>query len=133
MGQCLRSQEYLYLIHFLKYTTSIECLEKVFIPLKLFHKKVGTFWTKWQKTSTTHYPEHTIPIMKHGGGSIICGDVFSWQGQGSYIEINEKWMELNRIILKDKMLEAAKDLRLKWRLTFEQDNGPKHTTRPTME
>ena len=25
----------------------------------------------WQKTDTAHHPEHTIPTVKHGGGSIM--------------------------------------------------------------
>ena len=38
-----------------------------------------------------------------------------------------------RVILEENLLESAKDLRLGWRFTFQQDNDPEHKARTTME
>ena len=38
-----------------------------------------------------------------------------------------------RTILEENLLESAKDLRLGWSFTFQQDNEPKHTVRAIME
>ena len=38
-----------------------------------------------------------------------------------------------RTILEENLLESAKDLRLGWSCSFQQDNEPKHPARATME
>uniref|UniRef100_A0A3B1JCJ7 Transposase Tc1-like domain-containing protein n=1 Tax=Astyanax mexicanus TaxID=7994 RepID=A0A3B1JCJ7_ASTMX len=84
-----------------------------------------TFWPKykvilWQKSNAAHHPEHTIPTVKHGGGSITlwgCFNRVNWKMDGAKY----------RTILEEKLLEAAKYLRLGRRFTFRQDDDPKHT------
>ena len=38
----------------------------------------------WRKHNTSHHSENTIPTVKHGGGSIMWGDVFHLQGLGNW-------------------------------------------------
>ena len=38
-----------------------------------------------------------------------------------------------RQILEENLLQSAKDLRLWFRFTFQQDNDPKHTAKATLE
>ena len=38
-----------------------------------------------------------------------------------------------RKILKENLLQSAKDLRLRRRFPFQQDNDPKHTAKVTLE
>jgi len=64
-----------------------------------------------------HHSEHTIPTVKHGGGSIMLGGCFSSAGTGKM----------------DGAKYRAKDLRLGRRFTFQQDNDPEHKARATME
>ena len=69
----------------------------------------------WQKTNSAHHPGHTIPTMKHCGGSImLCGCVSS-AGTGNLVRVDGK-------------MDGAK-----YRTILEQDNKPKHTARATME
>jgi hypothetical protein len=71
----------------------------------------------------------TIPMVKHGGGSIrLCG-CFSAAGTGRLVRIEAKYRE----ILDDNLLQRAQDLRLRRRFTFQQDNDPKHTAKTTQE
>ncbi|MED6240837.1 hypothetical protein ATANTOWER_029086 [Ataeniobius toweri] len=48
------------------------------------------------------------------------------QGQGRWSELMGRWMEPNRAMLEENLLESAKDLKLGWRFAFQQDNDPKH-------
>ena len=88
----------------------------------------------WRKPNTAHQPEHTIPTVKHGGGSIMLWGCFSSAGTGKLVRVDGKMDGAKyRAILEENLLEAAKDLRLGRRFTFQQDNNPKHTARATME
>ena len=85
----------------------------------------------WQKTNTAHHPEHT---MKHGSGSIMLWGCFSSAGTGKPDRVDGKRDGAKyRTILEENLLKSAKDLRLGWKFTFQQDNKPKHTARATME
>ena len=41
----------------------------------------------WGKPNTSHHPEHTIPIVKHGGGSIMLWGCFSTAETGKLVRI----------------------------------------------
>uniref|UniRef100_A0AAZ3PD93 Uncharacterized protein n=1 Tax=Oncorhynchus tshawytscha TaxID=74940 RepID=A0AAZ3PD93_ONCTS len=58
----------------------------------------------------------TIPTVEHSGGSIMPMGCFSaaWTG---------------RLVRIDGKINEAKYLRLGQRITFQQDNDPKHTSK----
>ena len=84
---------------------------------------------------TLHIPLNTpSPSWNMVVAASCCRDAFLQQGQGSRF-----WVYGNmdgakyRTVLKENLLESAKDLRLERSFTFQQDNKPKHTARATME
>lgn len=88
----------------------------------------------WRKSNTAHHPEHTIPTVKHGGGSIMVWACFSSAGTGNMVKIDGKMDGAKyRTILEENLMESAKDLRLGRRFVFQQDNDPKHKAKSTME
>ncbi|CAB1422919.1 unnamed protein product [Pleuronectes platessa] len=88
----------------------------------------------WRKPNTAHHPEHTIPTVKHGGGSIMLWGCFSSAGTGKLVRIEGKMDGAKyREILEENLMQSAKDLRLGRRFIFQQDNDPKHTARATKE
>ena len=88
----------------------------------------------WRKPSRAHHPSNTIPTMKHGGGSIMIWGCFSAAGIGRLVRI-EGTMNGAKYgqILEENLLQSAKDLILRQRFTFQQDNDPKHTAKATLE
>uniref|UniRef100_A0A669CAE8 Protein 4.1 n=1 Tax=Oreochromis niloticus TaxID=8128 RepID=A0A669CAE8_ORENI len=67
----------------------------------------------WQKTTTAHHSEHTIPTVKYGGGSIMLWGCFSSAGTGKLVRVDGKMDGAKyRAILEENLLESAKDLRL---------------------
>uniref|UniRef100_A0A8K9UU74 Tc1-like transposase DDE domain-containing protein n=1 Tax=Oncorhynchus mykiss TaxID=8022 RepID=A0A8K9UU74_ONCMY len=88
----------------------------------------------WRKSNTAHHTEHTIPTVKHGGGSIMVWAFFSSAGTGKMVKIDGKMDGAKyRTILEENLMESAKDLRLGRRFVFQQDNDPKHKAKSTME
>uniref|UniRef100_A0A8C7CN71 Uncharacterized protein n=1 Tax=Oncorhynchus kisutch TaxID=8019 RepID=A0A8C7CN71_ONCKI len=64
--------------------------------------------------NTAHHPEHTIPTVKHGGGSIMVWACFSSAGTGKMVKIDGKMDGAKyRTILEE-------DLRLGRRFVKEQ-------------
>jgi hypothetical protein len=72
----------------------------------------------------------TIPMVKHGGCSIMLWGCCSGAGTGRLVRIKGK---MYREIHDENLLQSAQDLRLGRRFTFQQDNNPKHTAKTTQE
>ena len=72
----------------------------------------------------------TIPMVKHGGGRIMLWGCFSAAGTGRLVRIKAKMNGAKyREILDENLLQSTQDLRLGRRVTFQQDNDPRHTAR----
>ena len=75
----------------------------------------------------------TIPMVKHGGGSILWG-YFSVAGTGKLVRTEEKMnREKFSEILDENLLQSTQDLRLGRRFTSQQDKDPKHTAKTMQE
>jgi hypothetical protein len=76
----------------------------------------------------------TIPIVKHGGGSIMLWGCFSVAGIERLVRIEGKMNGAKyRAILDENLLQSTQDLRLGQMFTFQQENDPKHTAKTTQE
>ena len=79
---------------------------------------------------TSHHPENTIPTVKHGEGSIMLCGCCSSAGTGKLVRIEGKMDgDKYREILEGILFQSSRDLRLRWRFTFQQNNDPKHTAK----
>ncbi|GFU98003.1 transposable element Tc1 transposase [Trichonephila clavipes] len=82
----------------------------------------------WRKPNTSHHPKHTIPTVKHGGGSVMVWGCMATSGVGKLVLIDgimHKMAYLN--ILQNNLKESADNLGLGSNFIFQQDNDPKHT------
>ena len=76
----------------------------------------------------------TIPMVKHGGGSIMLWGCFSAEGTGRLVRVGRNMNGAKyREILDENLLQSAKDLRLGQRFTFQGDNDPNHSAKSTQE
>ena len=76
----------------------------------------------------------TIPMVKHGGGSIMFWGCFSEAGPGRLVRIEGKMNGAKyREILDENLLQSPQDFRLGRRFTFQQNNDPKHKAKTTQE
>ncbi|GFS49064.1 transposable element Tcb2 transposase [Trichonephila clavipes] len=82
----------------------------------------------WGKPNTLLHPKHTIPTVKHGGGSVMVWGCMAASGVGKLVFIDgimHKMAYLN--ILQNNLKESANKLGLGSNFIFQQDNDPKHT------
>ena len=88
----------------------------------------------WRKPNTAHHQKHTIPTVKHGGGSIMLWGCFSAAGPGRLVKIEGRMNAAKYTeILRDNLIQSARELRIGRRFIFQQDNDPKHTAKATQE
>lgn len=87
----------------------------------------------WRKPNTLHHPKNTIPIVKHGGFSIMLWGCFSAAGTGKHVRVEGKTDGDGRDILEQNLHHFVRDWRLGQGFTFQQDNDPKHTAKATLE
>ncbi|GFV36025.1 transposable element Tcb1 transposase [Trichonephila clavipes] len=81
-----------------------------------------------RKPNTSHHPKHTIPTVKHGGGSVMVWGCMAVSRVGKLVLIDgimHKMAYLN--ILQNNLKESADKLGLGSNFIFQQDNDPKHT------
>ncbi|GFW54917.1 transposable element Tcb2 transposase [Trichonephila clavipes] len=82
----------------------------------------------WRKPNTSGHPKHTIPTVKHGGGSVMVWGCMAASGVGKLVFIDgimHKMVYLT--ILQNNLKESADKLGLGSNFIFQQDNDPKHT------
>ncbi|GFW16686.1 transposable element Tc1 transposase [Trichonephila clavipes] len=82
----------------------------------------------WRKPNTSYHPKHTIPTVKHGGGSVMVWGCMAASGVGKLVFIDgimHKMAYLN--ILQNNLKESADKWGLVSNFIFQQDNDPKHT------
>ncbi len=77
----------------------------------------------WRKPGTVHHLHNTIPTVKHGGGSIMLWAVFQRRG---LVQVEGK---LNGAKYRDILNKNLVLSTLDRRVTFQQDNYPKHTAK----
>ncbi|KAG2458402.1 TCB1 transposase, partial [Polypterus senegalus] len=88
----------------------------------------------WRKPGTTPHQANTIPIVKHGDGSIMLWGCFSAAGTGRLVRIKGKMTAaMYRDILHENLLQSTIDLRLGRRFIFQQDNDTKRTAKISKE
>ena len=100
--------------------------------------KIGVFGLNakryvWQKTNSVHDPEHTIPTLKHGGGSIMLWGWFFSAGTGKLVRVDGKMDGAKYRTIFEENLKTSLQKSWDCSFTFQQDNKPKHTARATME
>ncbi|GFU91897.1 transposable element Tc1 transposase [Trichonephila clavipes] len=75
----------------------------------------------WRKPNTSHHPKHTIPTVKHGGGSVMSPDLNV---------IENLWSHLERAVQKHQIISKEQ---LKLVLQEEWLNIAPETTRHLVE
>ena len=84
--------------------------------------------------NTAHYMASTIPMVKHGGGSIMLMVCFSGVETGKLVKIaggmsTAKYTQ----VLEENLLTSACDLRLGRRFPLQWKTDSKQTAKTTLE
>ncbi len=88
----------------------------------------------WRKNNTAFHKKNIIPIVKHGGVSVMVWGCFKASGPQRLAIIDGTMNSaLYQKILKENVLTSVCDLKLKCTWVMQQDNDPKHTSKPTSE
>ena len=75
----------------------------------------------WKYWSHAHHPAHTIPTVKHGGGSIMLWGCFSSAGTRKLVRVDRKMDEVKyRTILEENLMPHTHDQSIRW----ERTDGP---------
>ena len=83
-----------------------------------------------RKPGTAYNLANAIPMIKHGGGSIMLWGCFSEAGTGGLLRAEGKLNGAKyRDILNDNLVQSALVLRLGRRFTFQKDSDPKYTAK----
>ena len=88
--------------------------------------------TIWCKKSEPSLPKKTLPIVKHGGGSMIFWGCFSSSATGKLVAV-EGIMKYDDYIdiLKENIKTSARNLNLGRQWVFQHDNVPKNISKST--
>lgn len=88
----------------------------------------------WRKPKTSLSPEHTVPTIKHGGGSLMVWGCMSSKGVGKLVFIEGIMDKIYyKRILSENLAESAEILGLSKDFIFQQDNDPKHKSKFVQE
>ena len=84
----------------------------------------------WWTPNTAHHNKHTIPAVKHGGGSIILCERFLAACPGRPAKLEGKMNTAKYFeIIEDNLIQSAREPWLGRRFIFQQNNDPKHTVK----
>ena len=77
-----------------------------------------------------YYPDCPLPIVKHGGGSVMVREGISWHSRGPIVTLKGK-VKVNFYegILSDQIHSLAQALLLAGEAIFQDDNASIHTAR----
>ena len=81
----------------------------------------------WRTTNEEMDPKCTVPIVKRGGGSVMCWGCMSPAGVAKLVFIDGNMTgEMYRRILENNLLDSIKMLSLTNEWIFQHENDSKH-------
>lgn len=81
----------------------------------------------WPKPKTAHQHSETVMAVSY------CGDAFHQHVLGNWSGMCKVDEAIYMTIFKENPFLLAKDLRVEWRFTFQEDNNPNYTARATLQ
>ncbi|XP_054648642.1 AP-1 complex-associated regulatory protein isoform X1 [Dunckerocampus dactyliophorus] len=88
----------------------------------------------WRKSNAAFQKKNIIPTVKYGGGGVMVWGCFAALGPGRRAVINGTINSAAyQKILRENVRPSVRDLKLKPTWVLQQDNDPKHTSKPTSE
>ena len=83
----------------------------------------------WRSRGEEFDPKCTVPVVKHGGGSVMVWGCFSKKGVGKLCVLDQTMDRFYyRQILEQNLLPSIQQLGLGTNFMFMHDNDPKHTS-----